>query len=414
MIILVWVICVKTTILKLNYDGKGITRDGGIVTFIPGVLPGEEVEYKIIKKDKRFNIGKCTEIIKKSSNRIISKCPYFNECGGCVFQNVSYDHSLMYKKDIFLDLLKRNNIDIKELDIMGSSKPLGYRNKITLKVENGLFGYYEEESYTFVEIDKCLLAKDSINTLLADLKKFNILNGNVTIRSNYNDEILVIIESIDSPTLKEEIIFKHKIVGVIWNDKCLYGAPFFLERTDNLIYKVHYNAFFQVNSDISYKIGEYIKPYFNKEDIVYDLYCGVGYFSLKLARSVSKVYGIEVNPKAIIDAKYNADLNNLNNLSFHAGKVEDVIDKINGNANKVIVDPPRAGLNKNVIKTFLQEDYDTIIYISCNKLTLVRDLKLLEGKYIIDSICLFDMFCYTSSVECVCILRIATGNKKEK
>ena len=135
---------------------------------------------------------------------------------------------------------------------------------------------------------------------------------------------------------------------------------------------------------------------------------------MKLARSVSKVYGIEVNPKAIIDAKYNADLNNLNNLSFHAGKVEDVIDKINGNANKVIVDPPRAGLNKNVIKTFLQEDYDTIIYISCNKLTLVRDLKLLEEKYIIDSMRLFDMFGYTSSVECVCILRMATGNKEEK
>ena len=201
------------------------------------------------------------------------------------------------------------------------------------------------------------------------------------------------------------MIHKHKIVGIIWNDKCLYGAPFFLERTDNLIYKVHYNAFFQVNNDISYKIGEYIKPYFNKEDIVYDLYCGVGYFSLKLAKLVNKVYGIEVNPKAIIDAKYNADLNNLNNLSFHVGKVEDVIGKINGNANKIIVDPPRAGLNKNVIKTFLQEDYDTIIYISCNKLTLVRDLKLLEEKYIIDSIHLFDMFCYTSSVECLSVLR---------
>ena len=384
-----------------------------MVTFILGALPGEEIEYKIIKKDKRYNIGKCTRVIKESPNRIISKCPYFNECGGCVFQNVSYDHSLMYKKDIFLDLLKRNNIDIKELDIESSNKPLGYRNKIILKVENGLVGYYEEESHTFVRIHECLLAKDSINTLLDDLKEFNILNGSVTIRSNYNDELLVIIESIDSPTLKEDIILKHKIVGVIWNDKCLYGVPFFLERTDNLIYKVHYNAFFQVNSDISYKIGEYIKPYFNKKDIVYDLYCGVGYFSLKLARSVSKVYGIEVNPKAIIDAKYNADLNNLNNLSFHVGKVEDVIDKINGHASKVIVDPPRAGLNKNVIKAFLKENYDTIIYISCNKITLVRDLKLLQEKYIVESIRLFDMFGYTSSVECVCILKIATGNYNE-
>lgn len=404
----------KTIVEKLNYDGKGITRNKGVVTFISKVLPDEEIEYKILKEDKRYNIGKCLKIISKSPRRIESLCPYFNDCGGCIFQNVSYNDSLMYKKDIFMDLLKRNNIAIKDLDIIGSSKPLGYRNKITLKVENGSFGYYEEESHTLVNINKCLLAKDNINTLLEDLKEFNVLNGNITIRSNYNDELLIIIESITEPIPKEEVIHKHKIIGIIWNDKCLYGAPFFLERTDNLIYKVHYNAFFQVNNDISYKIGEYIKPYFNKDDIVYDLYCGVGYFSLKLARLVNKVYGIEINPKAIIDAKYNADLNNLNNLSFHVGKVEDVIDKINGHANKVIVDPPRAGLNKNVIKTFLQEDYDTIIYISCNKLTLVRDLKLLKEKYIIDSIRLFDMFCYTSSVECVCVLRKSTENKKEK
>ena len=146
--------------------------------------------------------------------------------------------------------------------------------------------------------------------------------------------------------------------------------------------------------------------YIEKEDIVYDLYCGVGFFSLQVLKKAKQVIGIELNQKAILNAIYNANLNNLTNTSFHVGKVEDVIAKIPINGNTVIIDPPRNGLHQKVIDMLNNNNFAKIIYISCNPKTLVRDLKKLEEKYEIKQIKAYDMFSYTKHLETVCLLKL--------
>ena len=231
------------------------------------------------------------------------------------------------------------------------------------------------------------------------------------IRSNDNQELLLSITSEDQVNILEELTTKHKIAGIVWNNKCVYGLPYFFEKRDGLIYKVRYSSFFQVNRDIASKIKEEVVNSFKENDEVLDLYCGVGFFSLPLAKKVKKVTGIEYNSLAIVDAIYNASLNNIENTQFHAGKVEDILDKISGTYNKVVVDPPRAGLNKKVVEEILNHRYEEVLYISCNPFTLVRDLKLLVNHYNIKKITLYDMFSYTSHVECVTLLSLKDTSK---
>ena len=232
----------------------------------------------------------------------------------------------------------------------------------------------------------------------------HIENGSITIRVNTNEELLLLIESLTEPKIEEKLVETHKIAGIIYNGKCVYNSPYFFKRLGHILYKVDGTSFFQVNTDISEKIKTDITSYFNKNDIVYDFYCGVGYFSLHLAHKTKQVIGIEANQKAILNAIYNASLNQIENTSFHAGKVEDLIDKIPVKANKAIVDPPRSGLHKKVRDVFLRRDFETIIYISCNPKTLMRDLKELTKKYKIEKLTAYDMFPYTKHIESVVIL----------
>lgn len=398
----------KLYIEKLDYEGKGITHIDNKICFVPRTLPSETVEVTLKKEAKHFIIGEKREIITPSLKRKDSFCPYASKCGGCVFDFVTYEDSLIFKKEVVKELLTRNNIQIPTFEIEPSVPNLGYRNKISLKVLNGKFGFYQEESHQLVEIENCFLAKKSIHEFLENFSLLGVKEGNVTIRSNDNEELLIIIESEKCPKIKEALAIKHKIAGIIWNHKCIYNSPFFIEKRENLLYKVHADAFFQVNSCISEKIALDVLRFYEATDEVFDLYCGVGYFSLKLAQKVKKVIGIEVNQNAILDALYNANLNHLPNTSFHVGKVEEIIDEIPNNVTKVLVDPPRSGLYKTVIETILKKNFSLITYISCNPKTLVRDIGFLKEKYEISYFKAYDMFPYTKHVECVCVLKLKT------
>ena len=393
-------------IQKLDYDGRGLSYNNKKVAFIRGALPEEEVEAKLVCSSKHFDEYQVTNIIHPSSKRKESFCPYSNSCGGCTFDKVSYKDSIHFKQEILKDLLKQNKLDIQEISIIPSPQELGYRNKMSLKVEQGRIGYYEEKTHTFLPIKTCLLARKEIQELLKDVSMLHMESGSLTIRVNTNGELLLLIESSKEPKIEEKLIKNHKIAGIIYNGKCVYNTPYFFERLGHILYKVDQTSFFQTNTDISEKIKTDISSYFGKSDIVYDFYCGVGYFSLYLARMTKQVIGIEVNQKAILNAIYNASLNQIENISFHVGKVEELIEKIPVKANKVIVDPPRSGLHKKVREVFLQHNFDTIIYISCNPKTLVRDLKDLTKKYRLEKLTGYDMFPYTKHVECVCVLHL--------
>lgn len=391
---------------KIDYEGNGVCHNNGKVLFVKGSLKDELVEAHLVKEGKRFSIYETDQVLKKSPLRKEATCPFFKSCGGCVFDIVSYSDSLALKKEMVEDLFRQQGIGNFDLEILSSPKHYGYRNKISLKVQNGQFGYFEEETHQFVPIKNCLLAKEAIQNFLQDFSLLNFYEGSIMIRVNENDELLLAIETQDLPKIHEKILLNHKIAGILLNGKCVYNAPFFIERMDHLLYKVHAESFFQVNFDIAEKIALDIEKVFTKEDVLYDLYCGVGYFSLKLARIVKQVVGIELNQKAIFNAIYNASLNNISNVSFHVGKVEDLLEKISLKANKVVVDPPRSGLHKNVRKVLKEKKFEKIVYISCNPKTLVRDLQDLLEVYEIESIKLYDMFPFTKHVEVLAVLKL--------
>ena len=393
-------------IKKLDYEGRGIAKEENKVIFVPRALINEVVKTKVLKRNKSYEIHTIEEIIEKSPQRVESYCPFASKCGGCSYDIISYEDSLKYKKEGFKELLTKNHIDISDIQIIPSHPSKNYRNKITLKVKKSQFGYYKEESHEFVPIKNCLLASPCIQNLLKDFSLLGLAEGEVTVRSNKNQELLLHLKSEKCPDIKEELINKHKIAGIIWNNQVIYNNPFFFMRRNKILYKVRYSSFFQVNEYISEKIKEEVLKNLNEKDRVLDLYCGVGFFSLPIAKKVEKVTGIEYNSQAIVDALYNASLNQIQNTTFHAGRVEDILKSIPKSYNVVVLDPPRAGLDKKVREILNREKYKKIIYISCNPFTLVRDLKELKSIYQIEQIKLYDMFAYTKHIESMTIMTL--------
>lgn len=394
----------KEKIEKLDYDGRGITFVDGKITFVPKTLPEEMVELEIIEENKKYNIAKAN-VLSSSAKRIESKCPYFDHCGGCQFHHVKAEDELLIKKSSIQEQFERNlNYDEKIKVI--SNQLLRYRNKISLKVLDAKFGYYEERSHDFVEIQECLIVKDTINHLIKDLTFFKINSGYIIIRSNYNNEILVIIESEDKVTLNEDLLKKHRVIGVLQNNKLIYGQSFYYERLNGVIYKVSYNSFFQINLEIASKLFDYVNKLVKPNLRIIDLYCGAGTIGLQLAKNAKEIVGVEIVKNAVINGINNAKINKINNIKFSLGNVSDVFKKIKGNFDLIVVDPPRAGLDKGTIKTILQRKTKELIYISCNPKTLIRDLKELTSIYKIKEVQCFDMFFRTPNLETVVLLEL--------
>ena len=392
----------KLKINKVNYEGEGLTSINGKTTFVKGAFLGEEVEARLIQENKRYDVYETIELISSPLKRVKPFCKIASKCGGCSFAGLQYHEGLRMKELGLNDLFKHNGFDVN-VRIHENINELGYRNKIKLHVCDGVLGYYGENTHNFVSLDdNCYIASSEIQEVIS-LWNSNILSdGEVTIRSNNKGELLIIFNSSDKPVI-DSLKHNKNIEGIVWNNKCIYLNDYFYEERNGLKYMVHYDAFFQVNPYISNEIVKFVLNNVSSNDIIYDLYCGVGFFSLELARIVKEVIGIEEVENAIRDAKENAGINNLFNIKFYVGKVENVIPSIKIKGNKVLVDPPRSGLHQSVIETLNNYDFESIIYVSCNPLTLVRDLKKLS-KYELKSIDAFDMFSYSSHMECVAIL----------
>ena len=387
-------------ITSLNDQGLGICFVDNKITFVSNTYVGDIVEVDIIKNTSKYNLASVKKYIKKIE-RTKSNCPYFDSCGGCIFLDNTYDKSLDFKKNKVKNILhKFANIDM-DVDVISSPKIFNYRNKITLKIKNKKIGYYSYNTNTLVEIDSCLLASNSINLFIKELPKYNIENGEVVIRSNYNDELLVHIISNDNITIPN---INLKIVGIIQNDKVLMGEEHFIDILDNKLFEVSYNSFFQVNRDVATLIFKYIKENILKDKNVLDLYCGVGTLGINVADISNNVYGIEIVQSAVLNAIKNAKINKCNNTKYMLGDASKIIDKIDDKIDVVILDPPRSGISKKEIDTILKMKVEQIIYVSCDPITLSRDLKLLSSDYKIVKIKCFDMFSYTFHVESLCIL----------
>lgn len=395
----------RVEIVRLDDLGRGVAYVDGKITFVPKTIPGDIVRINITKEKKKFNEAECLELIASSPSRIAAPCPYFAKCGGCQLQSLEYDKTIQYKKEKIDNILRKNKI-VHEVEMIDNPKPYNYRNKISLKVIDGKIGYYLSGSHELIEVLACRIANLAINTCLSFVKTFNIINGEVVIRCNQNEEILLVINSNDKLDIDVDKLKKHiKLVGIIINNKVYYGESYLFERINNCLFKISYDSFFQVNPYVASKLFQIVKDNIRANDKVLDLYCGVGTLSLMAGEKAKSVVGIEIVPNAILNAIFNAQINGLNNVKFLLNDVKDAINKITLDFTKVIVDPPRSGLTKDIIEVLLKIKPESIIYVSCDPQTLVRDYKLLMGGYVLEKAYALDMFSYTYHVESLWLLK---------
>ena len=389
----------KIKIEKMDHLGRGIGYNDGKIVFIPKAVMGDILDIEIISNHRKYDIGKINKIIQSSDNRIVAKCSYYNECGGCHISNLKYFDQVGFKKDKIVDMFKRYlNIDINPR-VIDSEKEFEYRNKITYQVKNGKIGLVDINN-NFIEIDKCLLVSDRVNKLLGALKNEDLSKvTRIVIRECNNGLILSITGDMNVDNLVNECleIYINGVKKYSLEEGYLY--------IDNLKYRVSDKSFFQINTGTIKRLYDEIVRYgnFTGSERVIDLYCGVGSISLYVSRYVKSVLGIEIVKEAINDANYNKKINNIDNASFICSDVSKIIDK-NIDGDILIVDPPRAGLDKHTREIINNANIKKIIYVSCDPMTLVRDIQELD-KYKLVEVSVVDMFPQTEHVECVSVLQ---------
>lgn len=390
---------------KIDNMGRGICYIDNKITFVPNTLPGELVNINITKESKKYNEGIVTKYLETSPDRVESLCPYFDSCGGCALLNTSYSNTLKYKKEKLESIiLKYSGLEL-DINVIESPNDLHYRNKITLKIKNSEYGYYISETHKLVKIDDCLLAEQSISDFIKDIKYLGIKDGELVIRTNYLNELLLVIDSKTKPQIDIDYLTNnHKIKGIILNNKLVYGESSFKEVINHLIFNVSYDSFFQVNREICRIIFDKLNEYIDKSKCILDLYSGVGTLGISVSHKVDKVYSLEIVKNATLNGISNAKLNDASNIYFMLGKVEDNIKKIKDEIDTIILDPPRAGLDKVTRDFITRMNPQKIIYISCDPMTLARDLKELSLNYKVKEVTGLDMFPYTYHIETMCLL----------
>ena len=385
---------------RMDHFGNGIGKIDGKIVFVSGALTGETVDVTITKNKKNYMEASLNNVIYKSSKRVKPFCKYFNLCGGCALCHLNYENTLEYKKERVKNILFKNNIT-NEINVIKNKNDLYYRNKIELKIVDKKLGFYKKNSHKLIEINECKITKKSINKAFQFINNMKLTNANVIVRANYNDEILIVIFSKETPEIIEPL--KYKIAGIILNNKCIYGQDYFMEKVNNLFFQVSYDSFFQVNSYINSCLFNLISENI-MGSVVLDLYSGVGTLSIVSSKKAKKVYAIEVIENAVKNALINAKINKCDNINFILGKVEDKIEYINDNIDTLIVDPARSGLDKKTIAFINNLKPKKIIYVSCDTQSLSKNLFDLTN-YEVEKLYILDMFSYTYHIETMCILK---------
>ena len=401
----------QVEIVRLDDQGRGIGYIDGKIVFVENALPQEVVRVFITKEKKKFYEAKVIERLVTSPDRVTANCPYYDTCGGCNLMHLNYHKQLEYKKQKGIQILKKfAGMEIEDADMITSAE-FYYRNKVVFHVEDGKMGYYQKESHHFVEIDHCLLLHPKMNQLLTELKGARFLNSveNMMIRTFQGGLETQIVFYPQENLNQEEIIhrIKHLVTSIYVDHTCIYGNDEILEKIGDRNYLVRPESFFQVNTKTTKKLYETVKEALqpSMDDVVLDLYCGAGTIGLYIAPYVKYVYGVEIVKEAIISANKNKEINRTKNIKFYTGDTKTILHQLHLQANKVIVDPPRSGLDQKTKEYLLKLTPEKLIYVSCNPVTLARDIKDLSEKYQFQTVTFVDMFPNTEHVESVCILK---------
>ncbi|MDR1086936.1 MAG: 23S rRNA (uracil(1939)-C(5))-methyltransferase RlmD [Endomicrobium sp.] len=444
---------------KIVFPGRSLCRcDDGIALFTEGLLPKEQADVLVIRDKKSFREGLVKEITSKSSQRISPLCPSFGLCGGCSFQNASYDNQVKYKQQYVFELLKF--ADIKISQILTSPNMWFYRNKMEFSFFNSSknnlvdgdsdadLGLHRTGSFNkYISIPPCFIAdKDFLRA--AEIVKDFANKNNIPVYNNKthegffrhlvlrkaanNNQLLINIVTNNSdqeqsflvPLVKEFSEFADSIYwtlngrksDAVVSDKTIlmYGKPFITEKLTvggkDYFFNISPFSFFQTNSkgtEVLYnEILRLLNP--SKEDILLDLYCGIGTIGISMANNVKKVVGIEQIEQAIDNAKENAVGNNVSNTEFHAITAEQWVSENGSKFDVIIVDPPRGGLSKDVVDFLLNSNAKKIVYVSCNPSTLARDLQIIIERdiYSLKAIVPVDMFPQTYHAEAIVLLEL--------
>lgn len=441
-------------IIDNGYEGEGIAKINDYTIFIPQAIKGEKCKILILKTTASHGFGKILEIIEKSSNRTQADCTTYNRCGGCNLRHIDYQTTLKMKQKVVQNLVNKTmKTKIEVEPTIGMEKPYNYRNKAQYPLgytKNGEIttGIFAQRTHEVIPMSECKIqnpiSEQIANIVVKFLKQNNIsvynentgkgLFRHIVVKVGVKTKELMCILVINGENIPKEqqlveylknelkqteynlkTIVKNintKNTNVILGNKniTIYGEGFIYDKLGEYTFKISPMSFYQTNpiqTEVLYNKaieGANLK----QDDILLDLYCGIGTIGIYAAKYVKQVYGIEIVPQAIEDAKKNAKLNNVKNIEFTSGDVELVLEKLLNEKhiipNTVIVDPPRKGLDETTIKNILNLKPEKLVYISCNPATMVRDLAKLEEKYIIKQIQPVDMFPFTSHVECCALL----------
>ena len=389
----------EVKIIDMDHKGSGIAKYNNKICFVPKCVYNDVVDIEIVKSHKKYDEGRVNSFIKEGDVHTDGLCPYYKLCGGCNISNLDYDNQLKYKKNKVINIFKRYlNMDINP-EIILSDNVYKYRNKITYHVKDGKIGLMDIDN-NLIEIDNCLLVIDRVNELYRNICLEDISNvDKIVIKECDNGLILSIDGEIDITNISK------LCVSIYMNGICVYKKDDGYILVNDIKYLVNERSFFQVNTNNISKLYDVVLKYgeFSKSDNVIDLYCGVGSISLYIAKYVNSVLGIEIIKEAIDDANENAKLNNINNTRFICGDVSNLIDS-NINGDIIIVDPPRIGLDNHSVDVLNNSGVNKIIYVSCDPMTLVRDIFKMNN-YKLKDITLVDMFPQTHHIETVVLLK---------
>ena len=399
-------------ITGLDHSGRGIAKIDNKIIFIANVLIGETAKVKITNVKKNYLEGELVELIEASSTRVEPKCSYFFNCGGCDLMHMPYEEQLLYKENKVKEIMKKfANIgnEIVEPIIMADNV-YNYRNKVTFQVSEKV-GFYQKKSYDIINVDYCMIIDEKINEIIVLIKENIDLKNikQIIIRSSKNTNDVMIIFNIDGQIDENRIIelLKNKTTSIIKKIDNKYilinGNDYIIDYIDELKFIISPDSFFQVNTDQATKLYKKVLEYakLNGEEKLLDLYCGTGTIGLYLSQYCKEVLGIELNQYAVKDAIKNKDLNHITNVDLKCGDVGKIINHLDFKPDVIVVDPPRSGLDTNTISQLLNFTSKKIVYVSCDPVTLARDLKILKEKYDITNIAPVDMFINTYHVECV-------------
>ena len=445
-------------IIDNGFEGEGIAKINDFTIFVPNAIKGEKVKILIVKVLKSYGYGKIIDLLEKSIDRVKSDCDTYKRCGGCSLRHIKYEKTLEMKQNAVQSLVNKflkNKIEVQKT--LGMENPYYYRNKAQYPVGKNSegkaqIGVFANRTHEIIPIQECYIQ----NKKSQEVAKFVIEFINSNNISVYNEKTrkglvrhivtkvgvktneimcVLVINGKEIPKEKElvtEVTKKFPEVKTIVKNIntqntnvvmgkeniVIYGSGYIKDQLGKYIFKISPHSFYQVNpiqAENLYNIGVQAAN-ISKNDIVFDLYCGIGTISLFMAQYAKKVYGIEIVEQAIQDAKENAKINNIENAEFIAGDVENVLDdliKIKKVIPDVImIDPPRKGMDNKSVENILNIKPKKLVYISCNPATLVRDLAKFEEEYEVKTIKPVDMFPFTSHVECVSVLELKESTEK--